>query len=239
MRLHSECAYHEEEGGSCTSRLLCSLTHYTPQTGALRKSCKDVEFVYLDPPLVLDKVDFSSGTATLADLDSEGTSLDAEDRTEETTPRAWWTAKPDESDPQGELKHYVKFDESVAYLHDFLIKQSSPFDGVLGFSQGACMAALLAALLERPGLHPSFPSHPTLQPLKFAILCGGFKAHDSALAKFYPLELPTLHVIGRNDVIVTEERSRTLVRECNDCRIEFHEGGHFIPSKANWRHFLK
>ena len=46
--------------------------------------------MYLDPPHILDKVDFSTGTATLADFDSEAIA-DGE-RTEETTPRAWFTA---------------------------------------------------------------------------------------------------------------------------------------------------
>lgn len=42
--------------------------------------------VFLDPPHILDKVDFGNGTATVADFDSES-SLDKEQRTPETTPR--------------------------------------------------------------------------------------------------------------------------------------------------------
>ena len=42
--------------------------------------------VFLDPPHILDKVDFGNGTATLADFDSEST-MDQEQRTPETTPR--------------------------------------------------------------------------------------------------------------------------------------------------------
>lgn len=77
-------------------------------------------------------------------------------------------------------------DETIAYLHDFLIKQDEPFDvrrslwpshpirltagdvlqGVFGFSQGACMSALLAALMEKPPFHPQFPPHPKLKPFK-------------------------------------------------------------------------
>lgn len=57
-----------------------------------------------------------------------------------------------------------------------------------------------------------------------AICCGGFEAADPALANFYPITTPTLHIIGKNDTIVTEERSRTLIRRCEDYRIEIHEG---------------
>jgi hypothetical protein len=78
--------------------------------------------VFLDPPHILDKVDFGNGTATVADFDSES-SLDKEQRTPETTPRyvlalvsqslietsvlcylcrlrrAWFTASHDHSNP--------------------------------------------------------------------------------------------------------------------------------------------
>ena len=68
---------------------------------------------------------------------------------------------------------------------------------------------------------------------------------------------PTLHVLGRTDVIVVEERSKTLTDISSNGRIEWHDGGtyftmfllslrvqiglagHFVPSKANWRNFLK
>jgi hypothetical protein len=72
-----------------------------------------------------------------------------------------------------------------------------------------------------------------------AIFCGGFATADPSLLHFYPLSLPTLHVLGRGDTIVTEERSQTLIRRCQDARVEQHDGGHFIPSKATWRHFFK
>ncbi|KAJ9111541.1 hypothetical protein QFC20_002514 [Naganishia adeliensis] len=205
--------------------------------GSVRKTSKQVEWVFLDPLHILDKVDFGNGTATLADFDSEST-MDQEQRTPETTPRAWFTASHDHSGPNNVKTTYNMMDETIAYLHDFLIKQDEPFDGVFGFSQGACMSALLAALMEKPPFHPQFPPHPKLKPFKFAICCGGFEAADPALANFYPITTPTLHIIGKNDTIVTEERSRTLIRHCDDYRIEIHDGSHFVPSKANWRHFL-
>ncbi|KAJ9096022.1 hypothetical protein QFC21_005386 [Naganishia friedmannii] len=168
--------------------------------------------VFLDPPHILDKVDFGNGTATVADFDSES-SLDKEQRTPETTPRAWFTASHDHSDPNKIETTYNMMDETIAYLHDFLIQQEEPFD------------------MEKPALHPKFPAHPKLKPLKFAIFCGGFEATDPAFGSFYPITTPTLHIIGKNDTIVTEEKSKTLIRRCDDYRVEMHDG-------ANWRHFL-
>lgn len=72
-----------------------------------------------------------------------------------------------------------------------------------------------------------------------AILVGGFATADPTYHSFYPLGLLTLHVLGRNDTIVTPERGMTLVERCTNARLEMHDGGHFVPSKATWRHFFK
>lgn len=51
--------------------------------------------------------------------------------------------------------------------------------------------------------------------------------------------MPVLHVLGDNDVVVTPERSQSLINATLNRRVEHHTGGHFTPSKASWRHFLK
>ena len=38
---------------------------------------------------------------------------------------------------------------------------------------------------------------------------------------------PTLHVLGRTDVVVVEERSNQLVEVSADKRVEYHPGGAF------------
>jgi len=49
---------------------------------------------------------------------------------------------------------------------------------------------------------------------------------------------PVLHVLGINDQIVSSERTQTLIATCKISRVEKHEGGHFVPSKATWRQFF-
>jgi predicted alpha/beta hydrolase family esterase len=75
------------------------------------------------------------------------------------------------------------------------------------------------------------------------ISVGGFlpSATSPSFQDYFPLpaSLPTLHVVGRNDTLVTLERSQTLIDKCENARVEFHEGGHFTPSKSSWRHFFK
>lgn len=84
------------------------------------------------------------------------------------------------------------YDETVAYVHDFIVK-NGPFDGIMGFSQGACMAAIVAALvsvvgvtpnptqLEKPGLNPNFPAEPPLPRMK----CG-CELHSCSLQSSSP-----------------------------------------------------
>lgn len=89
---------------------------------------------------------------------------------------------------------------------------------------------------------------------KFCVSISGFRIRGSlGDAVFSPsYSTPTLHVIGKTDVIVIEERSRTLLEVSDAARSEFHEGGlrwwislslslltrligHFVPSKTSWR----
>jgi len=105
------------------------------------------------------------------------------------------------------------------------------------------MAAFLAALLERPHACPEFlvdgvPPHP---PLSFCIAVAGFRPigsiSDAVMLPSY--STPTLHVLGRTDIIVVEERSKSLLDVSLNKRVEYHDGGHFVPSKANWRTFFR
>ncbi|WWC87909.1 uncharacterized protein L201_002809 [Kwoniella dendrophila CBS 6074] len=215
---------------------LCGFTQnsyiYSRQIGAVRKACKNVEFVFLEPPVVVEKADLP-WSDNLDQFGSNATTDEAA-QTAETTPRAWWVTA-------NEMKTYKKFDETVAYVHDFLTK-NGPFDGIMGFSQGAGMAAIICALLEKPGLHPNWQSEPSLPKFKFAIFVGGFlpKAESHDFTPYFPLpsSLATLHVCGKNDTLITVERSKTLSDKCENARVEEHDGGHYTPSKASWRHFF-
>ncbi|KAK4688398.1 hypothetical protein P7C73_g1711, partial [Tremellales sp. Uapishka_1] len=216
---------------------LCGFTQnatiYSKQLGAVRKACKEVDFVFLEPPHIVEKADMPWNQSSLDDYDSNATT-EKEQQTPETTPRCWWTSNDAKT-------VYNKFDDTVKYLHDYLSTQP-PFDGIMGFSQGACMAAILGALLVKPNLHPCFPTIPSYPSPKFLIIVGGFFPGSTTpdFTPYFPLpaSLVTLHIMGRNDTLITEERGETLVVKCENARKEMHDGGHFTPSKASWRHFF-
>jgi hypothetical protein len=98
------------------------------------------------------------------------------------------------------------------------------FDGVFGFSQGAALAGLLAAVQESGSAPPGFR-------VDFVIMVGGFTSdlprHAELLRR--KLTTPSVHVIGRSDVIVPCEDSLRLARRFEDPLIIEHSGGHIVP----------
>ena len=125
------------------------------------------------------------------------------------------------------------------------MRAEGPFDGVVGFSQGAALAGLLASALqtdrEFPEAEMGFASpweeeeegeedddqskirgkkkrwHP---PLKFAVIYSGLRVMDVRCRGFYDhggiTETRILHVIGRVDSVLDERRSRALVDCCGE-----------------------
>jgi predicted esterase len=103
-----------------------------------------------------------------------------------------------------------------------LLRITPPIDGIFGFSQGAALTGLLAALRdsERPPL--SF---------EFAIMVGGFTStmpQHAALLR-HKLTVPSVHVMGRADTIVPRRDSLLLADRFADPLVLEHPGGHVIP----------
>ena len=139
---------------------------------------------------------------------------------------AWWRADDVKED-------FLEIDKTMSLVKQLLEKEG-PFDGVMGFSQGGGLAGMLAALLERPGNKLLDTTHP---PLKFAVVFSGFKARFERFNWLYdpPTQTPMLHVVGRNDPIVTPERSQELVNVNPTGTVLEHPGSHFVPSAAKYR----
>ena len=71
---------------------------------------------------------------------------------------------------------------------------------------------------------------------KFCVAVSGFKVPGPLSAAVFSdgYATPTLHVLGRNDILVVEERSRTLINVSIGKRVEEHDGGtrhyHHLPA---------
>jgi pimeloyl-ACP methyl ester carboxylesterase len=98
------------------------------------------------------------------------------------------------------------------------------FDGVFGFSQGAALAGLLTAVQESGDAPPQFH-------FGFAIMVGGFTSDLPKHAELFrhKLATPSVHVIGRRDVIVPRKDSLRLADRFADPLVLEHPGGHTVP----------
>ncbi|KAJ9155326.1 Dihydrofolate reductase [Pleurostoma richardsiae] len=134
------------------------------------------------------------------------------------------------------------------------IRGASGIDGVIGFSQGGAMAALLAAALEVDAEGKPARQAPAAdedydwswveavrsanggRPLRFAVVYSGFFATPAPLGWLYEpaVGTPTLQYIGSLDTVVEESRSRALVARCKDPVVLVHPGGHYVPVNREW-----
>ncbi|KAK7598137.1 hypothetical protein V9T40_006372 [Parthenolecanium corni] len=184
------------------TRILClhgyrqSAKTFKEKLGAFRKLLKnEAEFIFLDAPHVVNGVD------------------------EE---RSWWFTNDDLTFSSKEISQVsIGFDESVTKVKT-VYSQEGPFDGLLGFSQGAAFAATLCALMNSD-FHFSF-----------VILVAGFKSLVPPHSHFYNniFNLPSLHVIGKSDAVIPRELSEELAEhfQSKTREVFYHEGGHFVPA---------
>lgn len=185
----------------------------------------DVEFVYPTAPFKLEPL------GEVSELrDRHGT-------------WRWFQSESFESLNDG-LEKSLDFIASV-------LETSGPFDGIIGFSQGAALAVMVAAILEddrraefdrlvaEGGVpYPTSLTNGGHPPLKFVVAISGYKASDPAYRAFYepPILTPSLHYIGGMDTVVDEATSMRLVDCCQGSTADVkasvirHPGAHVIPS---------
>ncbi|KAJ6111927.1 Serine hydrolase FSH [Penicillium sp. IBT 18751x] len=229
------------------------MLHGYTQSGALFHAKSRALVKHIQKAFPLHEVDavYPTGPLRLKASDIPGYEPSDNAAEEETEAYGWWR-RSNTADPP----LYQGMDDGLAAVAKVITEQG-PFDGVIGFSQGATMAAMVTALLE-PGRKEAFehfekdssegaPGIPwptafeQLQnsPLKFALLYSGFRAPGPRYRAFYehpPIQTPALHILGTLDSVVDEAKSKALMNACagdpeKDGLVVFHPGGHFVPSQ--------
>ncbi len=130
---------------------------------------------------------------------------------------------------------WYNLDQPLKFLRDY-IKENGPYDGLLGFSQGA---GVISALLGGDSPEQLREINHG-QDLRFAVVAATFMVEDTNNnhAKFYhdhnDISIPTCHIYGLSDTLVPKERSIKMLDFCvpEKTTIIEHEGGHQFPSKS-------
>ena len=133
-------------------------------------------------------------------------------------------------------KSYSLPQTTLDYLHDICINEG-PFEGIVGFSQGAGLAGYLATDFNGL-LNLTSEQQPKLI---FIIFVSGFRFKPEKYQQQYndhPITIPSLHVQGELDTVSEPEKVQALLGCCEDGTKThlMHSGGHFVP---NSRGFLK
>ena len=129
----------------------------------------------------------------------------------------WWD--------KGEDGRYAGVDATLAYVRDYE-QMHGPFEGVVGFSQGGALAALLCS--QASAATAPLPS------LRFALVMSGFCPTDPLLkaqmAAATPLRIPAILVYGTGwdfERQGTEQLAKLWVPGA--VKIVEHGGGHVVP----------
>ncbi|XP_076656152.1 esterase AGAP003155 [Halictus rubicundus] len=184
-------------------------TIFYTKLGSLRKGLKkEVEFVFLRAPHnVPMKLNFG------IDESEEG--------------YGWWFNTEDHVfKATVPSKLCVGFEDSVASIEK-TFQESGPFDGILGFSQGAAFATILCYMQQKKLLQAAF---------NFAIIISGFHSLCAPHATYYndKLDIPSLHIYGETDQVIPTEMAEKVHELFINKKIIKHEGGHYIPSKKEF-----
>ena len=176
--------------------------------------------MFIDAPFVVvrDEDDVESDRQVLASDDGEP--LDA------SMGRSWWqfgTPSGMERRPSQSFE-YSGIDVSINLIQEAIRKHQ--IDTILGFSQGAAMAAYFCATQDTPSLG-----------IKRLIAYAGFLPKDPRVAQEMLDRAPiasdviqSLWVAGTGDELITVDRSRTAAEIFQEAIFHEHSGGHMVPT---------
>ncbi|MFZ5889960.1 MAG: hypothetical protein ACOY0T_02740 [Myxococcota bacterium] len=128
----------------------------------------------------------------------------------------WWRASDDN-------KIYEGWDATLELVRRSF-DEHAPI-GIIGFSQGAMVAALVAALAARG----------ELPPLRFAVLVAGRVPRAETLRPLLatPIDVPSLHVWGERDAMSERSAPELMQHFSSATRQSFvSKGGHTFPTSG-------
>eukprot|EP01062_Namystynia_karyoxenos_P057403 TRINITY_DN48433_c0_g1_i1.p2 TRINITY_DN48433_c0_g1~~TRINITY_DN48433_c0_g1_i1.p2 ORF type:complete len:256 (+),score=83.00 TRINITY_DN48433_c0_g1_i1:91-768(+) len=189
---------------------------FKKKTGSLRTEVKkSCEWVFMDAP---------------HQVTPGGPTEDAEADQAPESQRTWWNFTKDEA--TGTYSYDPASVEASMRAVDEMFRSAGPFDGVVGFSQGACLLIKLCARLA------AAPGDADLPRFHFAGVIAGYLPKDpvhrpATGAEAFPI--PSIHVWGETDRVISAELSSEACELFADPVTYRHGGGHFVPSDKEFR----
>ncbi len=104
-------------------------------------------------------------------------------------------------------------EQSLNYIKD-KVQNLTNFYGIIGFSQGAAFANIIAHQIEVPRL----------------ILCSGFQVQYPQ--SWTEISTNSLHIYGEEDKLITSDLSEQLSEIYTNKQILTHEKGHIFPNNG-------
>ncbi|MFH4979222.1 hypothetical protein AB6A40_005931 [Gnathostoma spinigerum] len=200
---------------------------FREKTGGFRKYFKKyADFVFMNAPHVLKVFDEGCLEERRATPDEKATGNHKDER-------GWWFSRENFFSSKDVTDFDFGFQESVEAVVRFM-RDEGPFDGIFAFSQGAALAALLAALRFNRGIDFD---------LKFMILVAGFPSLCSRHAELVSVKIPdvpVLSIYGENDKVVACENSKLLAEMFPNPKsvVITHVNGHMVPTPSALKHAL-
>lgn len=122
-----------------------------------------------------------------------------------------------------DFTEYTNLEECISYLCEYITTRG-PFDGFLGFSQGATLSALLLGYQAQGKV---LKDHP---PFKLFVSVSGSKFRDPSICDVAykdPIKVKSVHFIGAKDWL--KEPSEDLATAFDSPLIIRHPQGHTVP----------
>ena len=185
--------------------------------GLRRRVTMEIDWLFVDAPHMLAPPPSNSAPPPSSSAPPPSSSAPPP----EAAARRCWKLECVDENQQG-------LTESLSRIQAF-VDQHGPFDGVMGFSEGAAMASILCRMQKEGRLRFGF---------RFCILASGYVpriGHPSSS----PIDLPSLHIFGGRgeanqeaDDQVPASESEKLLESFTDSirrRVFRHGSGHLIP----------
>jgi hypothetical protein len=192
------------------------------RTGGLRKFLKNrVEFIYCEAPH-----NVPNNVSEISSNEPRETDGEKSDDSQ----KGWWLKSSENPERNGQYD----FEKTLEHINE--IFSLNKIHGVWGFSMGGIVASMLARIcIENREKNNNFKFKSI--DFNFVIIAAASKSPEIFHKAFYDfgnkISIPSLHIIGKTDKLVPEDKALELAECFLDPVIFAHDQGHFIPCNAD------